>query len=126
MNFLSDLRVTRHVGVVAVHQVSVRDGPLLGHQSQRRQEVVVTVRQRVPPLIDRLLVLPLVLHHHPRVFLDENFALLFSASTSSSPPLADVNEEHEGAAGDYEDDADVDVGLAAETHVNRGVCDDTE
>ena len=43
---------------MSVHQVPVGDRPLLGHQGEWGEEVIVTVRQRVPPLIDRFLLLP--------------------------------------------------------------------
>ena len=115
---------------MAVHQVSVSDGPLLGHESEGRQEVVVTVRQRVPPLIERLPLLLLLLlslnYHVAGVLLDENLALLFPAPTPSSLPLTDINEEHDAAADEDEDNTDVDACLGPKMSVNEGVYDHTE
>ena len=53
MNY-SDLRQDRiDVWRMSVHQVAVGDRPLLGHQSQGRQEVVIAVREGVLPLVLR-------------------------------------------------------------------------
>ena len=51
MNY-SDLRQDWiDVWMMSVHQVAVGDRPLLGHQSQGRQEVVIAVREGVLPLV---------------------------------------------------------------------------
>ena len=113
------------VSLMSLYQVAVSDGPLLGHESERRQEVVIPVRERVPPLVHLSravqpgLLLPLHLGHGC-------FVLLPPPPTPSSLPLTDIQQQQDDTADDKKDDTNIDRGLAAESPVNHGVQKDSE
>ena len=110
---------------MSLHQVAVSDGPLLGHESERRQEVVIPVRERVLPLI----LLPRTVQPGQPLTLrlsDGCFVLLLPPLTPSSLPLTDIEQQQDDTADDKKDDTNIDRSLAAETLVNQGVQKDSE
>ena len=110
---------------MSLHQVAVSDGPLLGHESERRQEVVIPVRERVLPLI---LLSRTVQPGQPlSLRLGHGcFVLLLPPLTPSSLPLTDIEQQQDDTADDNKGDTNIDRSLAAETLVNQGVQKDSE